>query len=63
MAEERYVRELAALVAELRVVTENLRVSATALGASASPPCGDGVDGGPDGRARCKRRGNEGVLA
>ncbi|MHC5056714.1 MAG: hypothetical protein ACYTKD_18665 [Planctomycetota bacterium] len=70
MAEEGLVRELAALVAELRVVAERLCDGATALaGGAGRRPVGvstdgaDGADGAPEERARDPRRGGEGVLA
>jgi hypothetical protein len=70
VAEEGLVRELAALVAELKVVAERLCDGATALAAGASRTSGgggadggDGGDAGPEERARELRRGGEGVLA
>ena len=70
MAEDALVRELAALVAELRAASERLCEGARALAAAASrgPEGGDaegaeGIDVGPEETARVSGRAGEEVLA
>jgi hypothetical protein len=61
VAEHALVRELASLVAELKVVAESLRASAGVLGASQSRTAADA--GRRPALERSGARGQEGVLA
>ncbi len=64
MAEGKSLRELAVLIAELKVVAESLRAGATALAdGSSQRHCHDGADADPNVRAHTTRRGREEVLA
>jgi hypothetical protein len=64
VAERKPLRELAVLIAELKVVAESLRAGATALaGGRSKVHRGDGGDAGSSPRAHTTRRGGEGTLA
>lgn len=64
MAEGKSLRELAVLIAELKVVAESLRAEATALAGSLSERrCADGPDADQDVRGHSTRRSREEILA